>query len=125
MMHKDRALWVSLVVLVLVFAAYQLRQDGGAGWMPGCFFRKVTSLECPGCGMTRATHALLNGRFMEAFRLNPVGIILFPLAMLGIAIEVLAWVRGKTVFTRLSFGRWGATIFAGVMIVWWVVRNLI
>lgn len=124
-MHKNRALLVSLVVLVLVVAAYQLRKDGGAGWMPGCFFRRLTSLECPGCGMTRATYAVLHGNFAEAFRLNPVGIILFPLAMFGLSLEVLGWVRGKEEYPRLRAGKWGSIILAAVLIIWWIVRNLI
>lgn len=123
-MHKDRALWVSLVVLILAFAAYMLRETGGAGWMPGCFFRKATGLECPGCGMTRATYATLHGDLGKAFALNPVGMILFPLAMLAGAIEVAGWVRGKPLPFRIRSGRWGATIVAVVMIVWWVGRNV-
>lgn len=124
-MHKGRALWVALVVSVLVLAAYQLRQDGGQGWMPGCYFRKLTDLECPGCGMTRATHAFLNGRFAEAFLLNPVGIILLPLAMVGLAFEVSGWVRGKADYPRFKVGKWGAMSFAAILIVWWIVRNMI
>lgn len=124
-MHKDRALLVSVIVLLLVFAAYQLRQDGGAGWMPGCFFRKLTDLECPGCGMTRATYAVLHGRFADAFRLNPVGMILFPLAMIGLGLEILGWVRGKAVYPRLSVGKWGSIAIAAILIIWWVVRNVI
>ena len=124
-MHKDRALWVSLVVLVLAVAAYALRETGGGGWMPGCFFRKVTGLECPGCGMTRASHAFLNGRIGEAFHLNPVGMIVFPLAMVALGIELLGWVRGKPLPFRIKSGRWGATILAVVMIGWWILRNLI
>jgi len=124
-MHKKRALLVSLVVLALAFVAYKLRQDGGAGWMPGCFFRKLTGLECPGCGMTRATYAVLHGHFMEAFRLNPVGFILFPLAMIGLSFEVLGWVRGKDDFFRLSVGKWGSIIIAAILIIWGIVRNLI
>jgi len=123
-MHKDRAIWVSLGVLLVAFAAYQLRQDGGAGWMPGCFFRRFTGLECPGCGMTRASHAFLNGRFIEAFRFNPVGMVVFPLAVIGVGLEVLAWVRGKVSMFSLRSGRWGATVIAVVMIGWWVGRNL-
>lgn len=124
-MHKDRALLVSVIVLLLALAAYQLRQDGGAGWMPGCFFRKLTDLECPGCGMTRATYAVLHGRFADAFRLNPVGIILFPLAMIGLGLEILGWVRGKAVYPRLSVGKWGSIAIAAILIIWWVVRNMI
>jgi hypothetical protein len=106
-MHKDRALLVSLVAFVIVFAAYKLRQDAGAGWMPECFIRSITGLECPGCGMTRATYAILHGRFAEAFRLNPVGIILFPLALIGLGFALIAWVRGQTVFFKLRVCRWG------------------
>lgn len=116
---------VILILLILVVAAYALRETAGAGWMPGCFFRKLTSLECPGCGMTRATYAVLHGRFMEAFRLNPVGMILFPLAMIGLSFEVVGWVRGKDDFFRLSVGKWGAIVIAAILIIWGIVRNLI
>ena len=124
-MHKDRAIWASLAVLGLAFAAYMLRETGGAGWMPGCMFRKVTGLDCPGCGMTRGTYALLHGRVGDAFRFNPVGMVLLPLAMIGLGIEVIGWVRGKRLPFNLNPGRWGATVIMVVMIVWWVGRNLI
>lgn len=123
--HKDRALWASLAVLGLAGAAYALRETGGAGWMPGCVFRKATGLDCPGCGMTRATYAMLHGRIGEAFAFNPVGMILLPLAMIALGIEVLGWVRGKPLPIRLNPGRWGATFLCAVLIVWWVMRNLI
>jgi Protein of unknown function (DUF2752) len=124
-MHKDRALWVSLAVLALAFAAYMLRETGGAGWMPGCFFRKATGLECPGCGMTRATYAALHGRIGDAFRFNPVGMVILPVALVGLGIEVIGWVRGKPLPFSLNPGRWGATILMVIVIVFWVVRNLV
>jgi hypothetical protein len=124
LMHKDRALWASLGMLALAGAAFALRETGGAGWMPGCVFRKLTALDCPGCGMTRGTYALLHGRVADAFAFNPVGMILLPLAMIALGIEVLGWVRGKPMPFRMKPGRWGATIVAVVVIGWWVGRNL-
>jgi hypothetical protein len=123
-MRKDRALLVSLAVLFLAVAAYALRETAGAGWMPGCFFRKITGLECPGCGMTRASYALLHGRFMDAFLFNPVGMIVFPLALIGLSLEALAWVMNRPPVLRLNPGRWGATILVAVMILWWIGRNI-
>ncbi|WP_411827973.1 DUF2752 domain-containing protein [Luteolibacter sp. AS25] len=123
-MHKDRALWVSLAVLGLCFAAYMLRETGGAGWMPGCYFRKFTGLECPGCGMTRGTYAMLHGRFLDGFLFNPVGMILLPLAMIALGIELLGWVRGKPLPFRIAPGRWGASIVAVIMVAWWILRNI-
>ncbi len=123
-MHKDRALWVSLGVLGLAAAAYALRETGGHGWMPGCVFKKATGLDCPGCGMTRATYAALHGNIRTAFAFNPVGMVLLPLAMVGLGIEVVGWVRGRPLPFRLNPGRWGAAVIAGVMILWWVLRNV-
>jgi hypothetical protein len=122
-MHKDRALLVSLVVLVTAGAAVFLRQTG-PGRMPGCLFRKMTDLECPGCGMTRATHALLHGNISEAFQFNPVGLILLPIALIALGIELLGWVRGKPMPCQIRSGRWGATIVAVVVIGWFVWRNV-
>ena len=123
-MKKDRALLVSLVVLVAAIAAYCLRSLG-PGWMPKCIFRSATGLECPGCGMTRGTYALLNGRIVEAFAFNPVGMVLLPLALVALGIEVLGWVRGKPMPFRLNPGRWGATVIAVVVIGWFVWRNVV
>ncbi len=122
-MHKDRALVVSVGVLVLALAAFFLRQ-AGPGRMPGCLFRTLTDWECPGCGMTRATHALLHGRVIEAFHFNPVGIILFPIACAALGIETLGWVRGKPLPFPIRPGRWGATIVAVVVVGWFVLRNV-
>ncbi len=40
------------------------------GFYPVCQFHRLTGLNCPGCGMTRALHALLHGNFSAAWRDN-------------------------------------------------------
>jgi hypothetical protein len=37
---------------------------------PVCQFHRLTGLNCPGCGMTRALYALLHGHFSMALRDN-------------------------------------------------------
>jgi hypothetical protein len=37
---------------------------------PGCAFHRLTGLNCPGCGATRALHALLHGHWREALQDN-------------------------------------------------------
>lgn len=39
---------------------------------PPCLIRLCTGWSCPGCGATRAMHALLHGRVAEAWALNPL-----------------------------------------------------
>lgn len=125
-MHKDRATWVALGVLAAAFAAYLLYQRGPSGlpWLPGCTFHQFTGLHCPGCGMTRAASAALHGNFAAAFRFNPVGMILFPLAIIGVGIETIGWVRGRKLPFRLHFGARGAWVIVFVITGFWVLRNI-
>ncbi|MFC5463484.1 DUF2752 domain-containing protein [Lederbergia graminis] len=44
-----------------------------------CIFKKITGLNCPGCGMTRAALALLDGDVYQAFRWNMLAFIIAPL----------------------------------------------
>lgn len=40
------------------------------GFYPACQFHRLTGLNCPGCGMTRATYALLHGELATALHDN-------------------------------------------------------
>lgn len=41
-----------------------------------CAVKNITGLPCPSCGSTRAILQLMDGNFLAAFLLNPIGIIL-------------------------------------------------
>ena len=49
------------------------------GFYPVCQFHRLTGLNCPGCGGTRALYALLHGEFFTALRDNAlfVGALIF------------------------------------------------
>ncbi len=49
---------------------------------PACQFHRFTGLNCPGCGMTRALHALLHGDFATALRDN--ALLVFGLSLLAV-----------------------------------------
>ncbi|MES2923274.1 MAG: DUF2752 domain-containing protein [Verrucomicrobiota bacterium] len=125
-MHRQRACWLALGLIALGVAGFLLYQWGPFGqlWLPGCLFHQLTGLNCPGCGMTRAAHATLHGRPGEAFRFNPVGMILLPLACVGVGIELLGWVRGRPLPFRLNVGSSGAWAIVWIVIGFWILRNL-
>ena len=89
-----------------------------------CPFKIVTGLPCPGCGMTRAAHATLQGRLVDAFRFNPVGMILLPVASVGLGIEALNWVRKKPLPFRMKIGARAVWFLVGIIIGFGILRNI-
>ncbi|WP_245667844.1 DUF2752 domain-containing protein [Actinomadura macra] len=121
-----RGLWRQGVVLggiaaaVLVVAKVDPNEPGH---YPGCPFLFLTGYYCPGCGATRLVHALAHGDVGTAFGLNPVVFLLLPvLGYLYVRWTVLA-ARGQPM-QSLLLRPVAAYGLLGVLLVFWIVRNL-
>jgi hypothetical protein len=92
------------------------------GFYPVCQFHRLTGLNCPGCGMTRAFYALLHGEFLTALHDNA----LFVFALGTLAVRG-AWLRWKKFRGRPDGGffptkfPWPLLVIA---LVFTVLRNL-
>jgi hypothetical protein len=88
-----------------------------------CPVYTLTGLQCPGCGNTRATLALLRLDFQSVLRYN----LLYPLEML-----YLLWVAMISVRNYLRTGRFSYRTpcpaldisFLGLILLWTIVRNI-
>jgi hypothetical protein len=91
---------------------------------PTCAFHSLTGLWCPGCGLTRGTHQLLNGNLPAALSYN----IFTPLVLGAIVITWALWARrawaGPTVSLSTSLPRWWGTALAATLVVYGVARNV-
>lgn len=47
-----------------------------------CHFRRLTGLDCPGCGLTRSFTCITHGRFEEAMAFHPFGFVFWGLTLL-------------------------------------------
>ena len=82
-----------------------------------CIFYEVTNLYCPGCGITRAIISLLKLDFYQAFRFNPLVIILLPFLLIY---NIYIWIfNGKKI---LSQSVW--IILLTVVILYGILRNI-
>ena len=124
-MKRRLALVVVAGVVLAVLAGVLYRVGPGlGGYFPGCILHKTTGLYCAGCGMTRAAYHLLHFEFAEAFRKNPLMVLLLPVIAAGIGLEVLAWVRGPERATpRLRLGWRSTVVLVAVLLAYGVVRN--
>lgn len=94
-----------------------------AGHYPSCPFLMMTGYYCPGCGMTRLVYALVHGDVGTAFGLNPLLFLMLPVfAYLYVRWTVMT-ARGLPMRTVL-FRPAVVYSFVGLLIVYWVVRNL-
>lgn len=123
-MRWNRAITVAVGALGLTAAAWSLFDAGPVGWLPRCVFHQLTGLHCPGCGMTRATFAVLHGQLGLAFRCNPLGVVLLPLTVVGLVPELWGWVRNKPPRYRLALGPYGGWVIVWAVLAFWLLRNL-
>lgn len=89
--------------------------------LPSCMFHQITGLYCPGCGMTRALHALVQGDVAQAVAMNallPVLALALPLLVLqGLGYRLPLPRRALAALTSAKF--W-LPLLGG----FWVLRNL-
>ena len=64
-----------------------------------CLFKKVTSVPCPTCGITRGIIHGLQGHFITAWQCNP---LLFSLGVLFLIITIIRGIFGRAVRISLS-----------------------
>ncbi len=91
---------------------------------PRCMFHVATGLHCPGCGSTRAVHALLHADVGAAFGWNALLVLLLPVLIPALLLELTAWLLPGRAVPRLRPGRFGGWILLGAVFAFWVLRNL-
>jgi Protein of unknown function (DUF2752) len=89
---------------------------------PVCQFHRLTGLNCPGCGMTRALYALLHGNFSTALRDNALFVFILAAAAIRSIWFGAKKFRGQTngEFFPANF----LLLLLAVALVFAVLRNL-
>jgi len=77
---------VGAVVSTAVLVVFQVDPQT-VDWLPKCPFNVLTGWHCPGCGSTRAAHALLHGDVAAALAKNPLLVIGAPVGLIVVAVE--------------------------------------
>ncbi len=87
-------------------------EPSGQFFYPRCAFYEATGWKCPGCGGTRAVHALLHGQWHEAWRQNPLAVLFGP---------VVAWLTAREAVGRTT-DRWWR--FPTLPKWWWIAFGI-
>lgn len=89
-----------------------------------CLFNRLTGLQCPGCGNTRAALSLLRLDFSAAFGYNPMFLPEFLYIGWVLFFCCRSYLKGRGFVYRTGALWLDITLLTAVLL-WWVVRNLI
>jgi hypothetical protein len=107
-------------VVLAAVGAIGLFRPGGVDLVPPCPLHALTGLDCPLCGATRATRALLlHGDIRHALDLNALYVVALPV----IALVLVLWLlRGRV--PSLLGNRRATAILGMTAVLFGVARNL-
>ena len=112
-----------LLAGILLFPLYVWISEQITSVIPGCLLHDWFLIYCPLCGGTRAVEALLRLDFLSALRYNAFVVLL---AVTAVAFYVMAWIRLKKREDRLFLvPKWLWVVYAVLLLVFFVVRNLL
>ena len=70
-----------------------------------CFFKSVTGIYCPACGMTRAFRSILNLNFLDAIYFNILSIPLFIFIAYFSFILVIDLIKNDSIFIPTNYNK--------------------
>lgn len=115
-----------LFVLIILFiggVVLYLLNPSSYWFMPKCPFKLITGLSCPGCGIQRAIHAMLHGKFTEAITYNYYLVYSGPYA----TSFVFVWLMPKNKFRerikKVIENRYVVDFYIISFVIWLFVRN--
>jgi hypothetical protein len=99
----NRPLRIAVLALLAASFALAVHVD-----FPLCPLASSCGIPCPGCGLTRATFALLHGDIRSALRLHPLVWLLSPLFIGFVGSAVFELVRGPSLAPPRARIRWAS-----------------
>ena len=83
-----------------------------------CHFRRLTGVECPTCGSTRAVRAMMRGDLLGALTANPLMTTFVVGIVLWFVVRIVAQ-RRVVVEASRAWHRWTVVLLLGALLVNW------
>ena len=87
-------------------------------YYPKCIFKKVTDLECPGCGSARSIYSVVHGDVIKAADHNILLLILIPVLVIGTIASFTNHLH--PLWQKLNKPR----VYLILVLVFWIARNI-
>lgn len=124
-MVKKKNLLIGIEIILLI-ALYMFVNSRYIEKLPACWVYDLTGLLCPACGGTRCVIHILEGAWVEAFFSH----VVFFIGILYIVIVNIVYIinlnNPKKIIANWIYPKyWYSIIFAIILIIYTIVRNLL
>lgn len=92
-MYMKKIIYKSIPLPTVALMIYLLQKNDHPIF---CVFKKITGLYCPGCGITRCIASILECKFYQAFRYNPLLFVLIPFLLPYVIYKYYIYIFNKT-----------------------------
>lgn len=118
--YKYLIITAALAAVIIVYYRFD---PTAHGWMPRCPSKLITHYDCPSCGSQRIFHALLHGRWGEAWHLNPFFFFAMPFFLLVIWGSIRRLPYSQRI-RAVTHSRPAVMAYIAAYILWWILRNV-
>lgn len=123
-MNKKSMIIIGIEIVILIIL-YSFINSKYVEILPLCWIYQTTGLLCPACGGTRCVVNLVKGNWIEAFFSHIVFFIGIGYLLIINIIYIINLNREKKIATWLYPKYWYSIIFAIILIIYTIVRNLL
>lgn len=124
-MQKAKSIKIILIELFILILAIIGVNSNLMQYTPSCLFYKATNLQCPSCGGTRCVENILKGNFKEAFLFHPIFFITIFYLLLCNIVYLINLNKKNKILTWIYPKYWYAIIFAVILVIYGILRNLV
>lgn len=127
-LNRKYTVTFGITILLSVWAIYiysKYSPTDNNMWFPQCPFKLLTGWSCPGCGIQRAVHALLNWHLGEAFAYNYFFVISIPYSVIVCVAYGLRRLHKAERITEIFEHRILAMIYVYCFFAWFIIRNIL
>ncbi len=120
-----KSIKIILIELLILILAIIGVNSNLMQYTPSCLFYKATNLQCPSCGGTRCVENILKGNFKEAFLFHPIFFITIFYLLLCNIVYLINLNKKNKILTWIYPKYWYAIIFAVILVIYGILRNLV
>lgn len=115
--------WGALIAVWAALHFLKLYPTEFMGLDGGCYIRRITGFSCWSCGLTRMFDQLIQFRFLEAFRYNPLFFCLLSVFLALLTVATVRSCRKHPRPLRLRFRLWQPILLAALFLAFVLIRN--